>query len=373
MKKEIIRIYNPLTLYFSTIGYYSCASRNENIRHAKYLVLCSSFQNLSYNAHKMFVNDLYEYSNIELLQRVRLTNPHYRTSVARLDRLFLVKYTTAIVRKCPISYSITASLPRNTNNPPYVSSFGIVNHARQQLRRLARRRGMREDERGELRDRRVAHGSSGSLVSLCAMRRLAGDSVTQFPPSPRRRPSTWDSYASMESRQLESRWLKPSSRSSAVAFDRLPRRHRRRSRRPSAVPPPPPAEPPIVPTSASTRRSVRRTHNERDAAVPSDRPRPDVSSNVHVRAGSRRYASRLPRQLCQLFQPSRGSFSVSSTKSSLVPRPPTSLSRRLLDRRSRRLSILKLSIPKTVSYCKQRLSVFEDSLLTQRGFSMEVV
>lgn len=227
---------------------------------------------------------------------------------------------------------------------------------------------MREDERGELRDRRVAHGSSGSLVSLCAMRRLAGDSVTQFPPSPRRRPSTWDSYASMESRQLKSRWLKPSSRSSAVAFDRLPRRHRRRSRRPSAVPPPPPAEPPIVPTSASTRRSVRRTHNERDAAVPSDRPCPDVSSNVHVRAGSRRYASRLPRQLCQLFQPSRGSFSVSSTKSSLVPRPPTSLSRRLLDRRSRRLFILKLSIPKTVSYCKQRSSVFEEFIDTKRIF-----
>lgn len=52
----------------------------------------------------MFVHDLYEYSNIELLQRVRLTNPHYRTSVARLDRLSLAKYTTAIVRKRPIPY-----------------------------------------------------------------------------------------------------------------------------------------------------------------------------------------------------------------------------------------------------------------------------
>ena len=157
--------------------------------------------------------------------------------------------------------------------------------------------------------------------------RLAGDSVTQFPPRCENRAS--DSYAShgnrgshRNNRRHGGGW-KPS-----VAFHRVPRRHRlvddRLVLRPFSLPPPP---------SASSSHHPRRVRLSRRTTRPRGRwDTPDLSSTrfpLAIRRRPRRYASRPPRQL---FEPLRLEVVASS-------RPPAS---RCCTRSSSRLSILKL-------------------------------
>lgn len=69
------------------------------------------------------------------------------------------------------------------------------------------------------------------------------------------------------------------------------------------------------------RRRSAAASSPRPIATRSSCPRLSRSTPVHGRPGPRRHASR-PRQLCQLFQPSRGSC---SGRHAATPRPDTSL------------------------------------------------